>query len=243
MAGMLLTTAPNAHAEILRPGELVPLQGTTLVARPELAGTVVEEVLRPFSIDFGGGRTATGTIQDRVVRETAGTLDFYYRVFNDSTSEGAINFVVRNLQVNPWAFSTDVDFRLDEPGDIGAESASRNALGSPGGDQIFVNFLDTSIEPGESSRFFFMKTNATSYDENAGAEIAGITSNGVQNGVNFLTFQPIPEPATIWLLGWASAGLAAMTCRKIRIPRWCRSPARNIEAMRGKTVSIRRILN
>lgn len=70
-------------------GGIVALSGTTAAARLELAGVVVEDVLRPFTIGLFGGGEIHGTLQDRVVREDiAGTLDLYYRIFNDASSFG-----------------------------------------------------------------------------------------------------------------------------------------------------------
>ena len=69
--------APAARAVSLPPGGFSLLSGTTAAARPELGGLVLEDTLRPFSIDLGGGFSVTGMLQDRVVRSaTDGTLDF-----------------------------------------------------------------------------------------------------------------------------------------------------------------------
>ena len=56
-------------------GPAANLSGTTAAKRPELAGTVLKDVVRPFSINLLGGGKITGTVQDRVVREKkTGTL-------------------------------------------------------------------------------------------------------------------------------------------------------------------------
>lgn len=72
------------NAFVAQPFLETTLPGTTSVARPELAGVVLEDILQPFSFAGGG---ITGSVQSRVTRETvAGTLDFYWKVSVDPTS-------------------------------------------------------------------------------------------------------------------------------------------------------------
>jgi hypothetical protein len=60
------------------------LPGTTVAARPELAGLVLEDVLTTFNFDG-----VSGTVQNRVVRETTtGTLDFYWKIDVDANASG-----------------------------------------------------------------------------------------------------------------------------------------------------------
>ena len=118
IAVMLATTV---QAVPVTPGGNVALSGTTVAARPELAGVVVEDVLRPFTINDASGLVATGQVQDRVIRETAsGTLTFSYRIINDVSSAGPIvYFYPRSFT----GFATDVDFRLDGLGTVGPSAA------------------------------------------------------------------------------------------------------------------------
>src|ERR1035437_6176725 len=51
--------------------------------------------------------TFTGTIQLEVVKESGGTLDFYFQVFNNSSSLDAI---MRLTTGNYTGFATDVDW-------------------------------------------------------------------------------------------------------------------------------------
>src|SRR5271169_1182959 len=61
------------------------LPGTTVGARPELAGPIIADTFQPFSFT-DSGQTISGSVQSRVVQETGtGTLDFYWRVIVDST--------------------------------------------------------------------------------------------------------------------------------------------------------------
>jgi len=64
---------------VVLPGGTVPTPGTTVGARPELAGTVIYDNLIPINVVGTGGTTLfAGVLQDRVVKETvSGTLDFY----------------------------------------------------------------------------------------------------------------------------------------------------------------------
>ena len=55
------------------------ISGTTVAARPELAGVVLEDMISDFSFS-GAGESFYGQIQNRVVRSVDGTLDFYWRI-------------------------------------------------------------------------------------------------------------------------------------------------------------------
>jgi hypothetical protein len=175
----------------LAPGDFVNLTGVTSAARPELAGVVLQDTIRPFSVDLGGGNFTTGMILDRVVRETgSGTLDFYYRVFNDVSSSGSLDFVTRNSFTG---FGTDVEFRTDGLGTIGPDQASRNAAG----DEVLFDFFSTNLLfPGAQSYSFFVKTDATDFDENGTGSLA-FSSNLGGGTFDFDTFQPVMKPSAL----------------------------------------------
>ena len=178
-----LFTAP-LWAVPLTPGNFVNLSGTTLEDRPELAGTVLVDTIRPFSVDLGGGNFTTGTIQDTVLREDGtGTLDFSYRIINDVSSSGSIDFVTRTAYTGS---STDVDWRSDGLGTIAPDQASRNAAG----DQVLFDFFANNLLfPGAESLFFFIKTDAIDFDEGGTGELA-VTGNIGSNTFSFSTYQP-----------------------------------------------------
>ena len=204
-----LFTAP-LWAVPLTPGNFVNLSGTTSAARPELAGTALVDTIRPFSVDLGGGNFTTGTIQDSVVREDGtGTLDFLYRIINDVSSSGSIDFVTRTAYTG---FSTDVDWRSDGLGTIAPDQASRNAAG----DQVLFDFFANNLLfPGAESRFFFIKTDAIDFNEGGTGELA-VTGNVGSNTFTFSTYQPaVPEPSSAILLAVAIgvSGVVLLTRR------------------------------
>ena len=181
----LLGSATTAKAVPVSAGAGVSLSGTTNAARPELAGVVLEDRIRAFSITSTSGATVRGTFQDRVVkRNGTGKLEFDFRIKNDAASTG--NIVVVNRQ-NYGAFPTvDVDFRLDGLGTIGAPAA---AHGGGVNARIKFDFYNAPITPGGESRFHFIGTGATSYDESG--QVGLQTNNG--GYTTFKVFSPKGE--------------------------------------------------
>ena len=175
------------------------LPGTTVAARPELAGTVLEDVITPFS--FLG---ITGTVQNRVVRETAsGTLDFIWKINVDSVDTGGQG--VRAFRLIGFGHDNivDADWRIDGQGSVSPDTARlfREAVQPTGA----VNFLfDTGVNSGQQSNFFFLHTSATSYSQSASFDLLGGAGLGLSPV--FSTFAPaVPEPGSFAL---AVAGLA-----------------------------------
>jgi hypothetical protein len=184
-----------------------PLGGTTLAARPELAGTVLQDVLTPFS--FSG---VSGTVQNRVVREdVAGTLDFYWRIDVTGSVTGA---GVSAFRLADFGYSNirDADWRIDGSGSTGADTARLfNASNYPTGD---INFLyGQGIAPNVSSRFFFLHTNATGYSLSANYDL--LTTGAQELSGSFSTFAPapVPEISTFAMMGLGALGLGLMRRR------------------------------
>jgi len=198
-----LALGGSAHAVIL-PGGYTSLSGTTTAASPQLAGTVIEDDVVPFTFSSAGG-TVSGTVQSRVVRSTLdGTLDFYWRIVSDAGSTDTIT------QFRIGNFVTPVyngDYATDGLGDIGPDAAFK----FPGPDVNFMFGHETGSEltPGLSSYFFFLDTSAISYDRSA---LYDLTTHSAISS-SFSTFAPaafVPEPGTSALLagGMAFLGLA-----------------------------------
>lgn len=197
-AGSLLWSQAS-QADLLIPDNFVDLSGTTSADEPWLAGTVVEDVMTAFSFSAYGG-TVSGSVQNRVVLADDGTYDFYWRVFNDENSAGAIyswrigGFVIDSYNAN---------YRIDGLGDIAPSSAY--LFGVDGG---YVNFYflneagAPSLSAGLSSNFFFFDTDATYYDSSAFYDLTNYGQTEISDA--YTTFAPadvpVPEPTTLLLL-------------------------------------------
>ena len=192
------------YAVPLIPGSAVLLPGTTVAARPELAGVVLVDQLVAFSVTIPTDQHITGMIQERVVREFgSGTLDFYWRVFNDSSSLNNLGFFRLGQFITG---SYDADWRIDGLGTVNPDNAF--LFVSPSG---FVNFEFTAgLAPGEESRFMFLHTDATSYGLTAIMDVA--TPGTLERSQLFGTFAPgVPDGgSTLMLASLAMSGLALL---------------------------------
>lgn len=209
-----LAFAAPLSANILLPGQCA---GTAC------AGVSVGGTLDTFTIGSPGtfltGVTTnvnqngiTGVFRSAVYRNTSNALDFYYQ-FQNTSATAAIN---RITTINFGGFSTNAGFvTTDIDGTAGAGSggtAVNFVAGSQApvaadresglGSTIGFDFKGgtDNITPGEISRIFVIRTNATSWSSGSTFMING----GI---ASVASFQPIPEPSTYALMG---AGLLAL---------------------------------
>jgi hypothetical protein len=199
LAAALFAVAGPALAVPLVVGDN-PLPGTTVAARPELAGTVLEDRIVPFSLGMGA-EVLDGVVQQRVVREDAtGTLDFYWKITTDATDTLPIlSFRLAGFD----GFITDGDWRIDGLGTVAPTSAL--VFAQPG----FVNFqFGNPVGPDSESRFFFLHTSATRYADTGRYDIVCGPTGCVTD--QYTTFAPTAVPeATTWammILGFVGAG-------------------------------------
>jgi len=178
-----------------------PLPGTSVTARPELDGTVLEELTQ--RIDFDG---LSFTVLSRVVRESAsGTLDFYWRICDiipASTTGGFPGAVTRfSLFDFGYAHLNDADWLTGLEGTVGVEDAVifRPEVVEPIDGYIAFDFDGRGVSLNSESAWFFIHTSARNYAKTALYELS---YSGVTYGHSdpYTTFAPaVPEPGT-WLL-------------------------------------------
>jgi len=197
-----LALGGSAQAVIL-PGGYTSLGGTTTAASPQLAGTVLEDDVVPFTFSSAGG-TVFGTVQSRVVRSTLdGTLDFYWRIISNANSADTITqFRLANFVAPLYSG----DYATDGLGDIGPDAAFK--FPGPGVNFVFGHDGGSELAAGMSSYFFFLDTSANSYNRSAFYDLT--THSDIS--ASFSTFAPtafVPEPGTSALVagGIALLGL------------------------------------
>lgn len=188
------------------------INGTTTAIRPELAGVVLEDLITPFTIS-GAGETLSGTIQNRVVRsDVDGTLDFHWRIRPDAGIGDLSAFRVIGFD----GFSLDADWRIDGLGDVAPDIAKYFGDGSGA-----VNFLFSNDEVGnlatgagyEESMFFFLDTDATSYDMSGSFDLLCADTGCISQSYD--TYAPaVPVPAAVWLFGSGLLGLVGVARQK-----------------------------
>lgn len=153
-----------AAATLPADGSRVALPGTTVAAQPQLGGTVVKDVVTPFSLhvidDFCGETCTfsydlTGMLQSRVVKAVDGTFDFYWRITTQpilsrvrSSEEG------REVEPTPPGFTADLswatlsgfvaeEYRADWRSDgLGSAAPRTAALGETGPVFYFSEVVD-----------------------------------------------------------------------------------------------------
>lgn len=147
----------------------------------------------------------TGTLEAQVW-SFGGTLDFYYRAFNDSSSAQSLHRIV---VTGFGGYSTDVSWVGTGAGDSSPYLADRSAGAGASVGFDFANGLGDLIAPGESSKYLRIRTNATQYNASGSAAIIDGTTADL-SGV----YAPVPEPMTLGLAGVAL--LAAARRRRAR---------------------------
>jgi len=174
---------------------------------------VVASVVAPFvGLDVNNVVRFTGTMESHCVHHTpTNTVSIYYQVHNDATSLDPIGQLT-NTDFGGWL--TDVDYRLDAMAGIvggsanpGTQQATEATRSAGAGGQVRFHFIDPpfpgaagALLQGQTSLWHFIRTNASACE---------IGNTAVINGgnVNVATFQPVPEPATMGLVGLGALAL------------------------------------
>jgi hypothetical protein len=180
-----------------------PMTGISIFTEPSLAGSILEDIFTPYS---------GGMVESRVVRSTLnGTLDFYWRILPDTVGIGGLRMA--------WSAGViqDANWRSDDLGNV-APGTARNFDIRPG---AAVNFLfsDPGVGPTDSSRFFFVRTDATAYDRSGFYDL--LDTSGFLISSQFATFAPVPEPSVLGLGSLALMGVLTRGFFKKQSQRRC----------------------
>ena len=217
-----LPHAPRASAASVPYVGSVPVTGDGEGKYPELTGPVVARRDVPFILLDGSFDAHYDlTLQNFVVKAAdTGTLDFYYRVTNRS------DHALRLLDMDSGRFTRpgsvdpiDVNLRDETTGTYAPLLADRGASHFGG---VALEFPSSqTLDPGESSRLFFIRTAATRYDLAGLTQFRSTPDTSTDSGFA-LTFNPVldgpvvPPPTNVPLPGGAFAVLTVMALLGVR---------------------------
>jgi hypothetical protein len=215
IAMAVLLGANSAWAVPVTPGISVDLHGTTVLDDADLAGVVIRDELLPFQVHNSiGDVLVEGNVQDRVIRSNnTGELIFAPRLRDLSSPSGSA-WIAGFAMTHYSGFTTDVDYRTDGLGDVGADRVRRDVSG----ERLFFDYDPSLLVPPDESLFLSVATDAGAYD------LSGSFVIYAQNdfGAGFFSTQldgvaapsAVPVPAAAWLFASGLVGMIGFARRR-----------------------------
>lgn len=160
--------------------------------------------------DIGSNPNIGGNLANVVVREASGTLDFLYQFRSIASANATVdaisvsNFTATAASVGSLAgVPVLLTGLFQTPTVAGPSSATRGNTGDP------ITFSGFSVPTSQISGIFFVRTNATTFDQ-LGTALASSSVSGTGSDVFINKFEPtnaVPEPGPLALAAVAG-GLA-----------------------------------
>ncbi len=196
----------NASAVLFAPGE------SKAVDPFNFPGLVMADPLRPFAIDFGGGVTLSGKVQDRVTRQADGTLAFSTYIRDITGAAGSVitafgrgSFFDPTLQVT-W-----------DPTSLGSATPSLGQRSTDGKTMTFFYDPGFSITTptADGNKFVDIRTAETQFAQIGDMFIEARGPNAQFGSTKLSVFAPVPEPGT-YVLMLAGIGMLVWSAHRRR---------------------------
>lgn len=175
-SAVLILVIQFSYAASVVPGATINLSGTTYNDNNDLGGSSEKSTLVPFEIKDGSGTVVLkGNYMDDVTLSTnTGKLIFAPRLTGLSSPNGAS--WVTALQVTGYTgVATDIEYRTDGSGDVGANSVTRSATA---GDELLFTYNPNVITPPQNGYFINILTDVMSYCLNGSITISAQATVG-----------------------------------------------------------------
>jgi hypothetical protein len=164
LLGLLALASPSQANILPGPNTTVNLAGTSLQQDITLRYVTVASRTVEFRTKFnvaGQVKIWSGVLRQMVVKEAiSGKLTFYYQLASSSVSQypdfGVLVFA-GNAQANYRAGALNIDWRSD----MGAGTAPDQVQNVSS--YILFKFTQGGLQPGQTSRWFYIRTNAVGF--------------------------------------------------------------------------------